>query len=89
MVREKCNPNSFIVIENLEQASKNILESLMSIFNTYSEKKILLSNGNEVDRGEFTLIETFDPLSKNSKLFNSLNREILDLIILFILPILK
>ena len=87
--REKCKPNTFIVIENLDQASKNILKSLIPIFNSYSEKKILLTNVNEVDRGEFTLIAIFDPLSKNSKIFNSLNREMFDLSILFIFPVLK
>ena len=83
--KETCKNNTFVVIENLEQASKTILESLIPVFNNNSDEQILLPNGKEINKGEFTLIATYDPNFKNSSALNSLIKGILDSSIIFTL----
>ncbi len=62
--RKNNETNYIILIENLEQASPNILEALIPIFDN-SEDYILLPTGEEIFKSNFNLIATFDLSSKN------------------------
>ena len=63
--RKNNETNYIILIENLEQASPNILEALIPIFDN-SEDYILLPTGEQIFKSNFNLIATFDLSSKNS-----------------------
>ena len=84
--KKTCKLYTIVVIENLEQASKNILESLIPVFSSNPEEKIILPNGKEIDKGNFILLATFDPSTKNTSALNYLIKGILDSSILFSLP---
>ena len=63
--RKNIGTNYIILIENLEQASPNILEALIPIFDN-SQDYILLPTGEQIFKSNFNLIATFDFSSKNS-----------------------
>ena len=67
---EKIN-KSIIIIDNLQQASSNVLEALVPVFDT-TKKVIFLPNGETVEKGEYNLISIFDPTSKGTNIKNAI-----------------
>ena len=61
-IENKEQKNVIIYLKNIEQASANILEALILVFDK-SRKQILISTGT-VDKGIYNLIVTFAPISK-------------------------
>ena len=60
----KAQKNNIIYLKNIEQASANILEALIPVFDK-SRKQILISTG-IINKGIYNLIATFDPSSKGA-----------------------
>ena len=71
-----------IVLENLEQASQNILDALIPLFDP-SREDILLPTGVSVKKSIFNLIATFDPSTKGNSMTNILPLSIQNSSILF------
>lgn len=63
-IENKEQKNVIIYLKNIEQASPNILEALIPVFDK-SRKQILISTGT-IDKGIYNLIVTFDPSSKGA-----------------------
>ena len=61
-IENKEQKDIIIYLKNIEQASANILEALIPVFDK-SRKQILISTGT-IDKGIYNLIVTFDPSSK-------------------------
>lgn len=60
----KAQKNNIIYLKNIEQASANILEALIPVFDQ-TRKQILISTGT-INKGIYNLIITFEPSSKNA-----------------------
>ena len=58
----KAQKNNIIYLKNIEQASANILEALIPVFDQ-TRKQILISTGT-INKGIYNLIITFEPSSK-------------------------
>ena len=63
-IENKEQKNVIIYLKNIEQASANILEALIPVFDK-SRKQILISTGT-IDKGIYNLIATFDQSSKGA-----------------------
>ena len=63
-IENKDNKDVVIYLKNIEQASANILEALIPVFDQ-SRKQILISTGT-INKGIYNLIATFDPSSKGA-----------------------
>lgn len=68
---EKC----IIILDNLQQTSSNVLESLITVFDE-TKNKIFLPNDDIVSKGKNHIIAIFDPLSKGNNTKNSLPNSI-------------
>ena len=68
---DKSLNNSVIIIDNLQQASNNVLESLIPVFDE-KKKTIFLPNGDTVNKGKYYIIAIFDPTYKGNNIKNSL-----------------
>ena len=60
-----------IILDNLQQASNNVLESLIPVFDE-TKKNIFLPNGDIVNKGKYNLIAIFDPTCKGNNIKNAL-----------------
>ena len=61
--------NCIIILDNLQDASNNILESLIPVFDE-TKDKIFLPNGETVSKCKFHIIAIFDDTSKNTNIKN-------------------
>ena len=61
--------NCIIILDNLQDASNNILEALIPVFDE-TKDKIFLPNGETVSKGKFHIIAIFDDTSKNTNIKN-------------------
>ena len=81
-IKTGASERKIIVIENLEQASSNILDALIPVFE-FSRDKILLPTGDYENKGTFNLIATFDPTTKGNSIINCLPLSIQNSSIIF------
>jgi hypothetical protein len=65
-LENKDNKDVVIYLKNIEQASANILEALIPVFDK-SRKQILISTGT-IDKGIYNLIVTFESSSKGASI---------------------
>ena len=65
----ETNENCLIILDNLQEASNNILESLIPVFDE-TKNKIFLPNGETVSKCKFHIIAIFDDTSKNTNIKN-------------------
>ena len=63
-IENKDQKDVIIYLKNIEQASANILEALIPVFDQ-TRKQILISTGT-INKGIYNLIITFEPSSKNA-----------------------
>ena len=63
--------NCIIILDNLQQASSNVLESLIPVFDE-TKKTIFLPNGDTINKGKYNLIAIFDPTYKGNNIKNAL-----------------
>ncbi len=68
-IKTGASERKIIVIENLEQASSNILDALIPVFE-FSRDKILLPTGDYENKGTINLIATFDPTTIGNSIIN-------------------
>ena len=73
---ENNNNNNLIVFENLELASKNVLDIIAQIID-YRIKEILLPNGDSIIKGKFNIICTYDPTTNGISANNYLPQQII------------
>ena len=64
-----------IILDNLQEASNNILESLIPVFDE-TKNKIFLPNGENISKRKFHLIAIFDQTSKGTNIKNILPNSI-------------
>ena len=64
-----------IILDNLQQASSNVLESLIPVFDQ-TKKTIFLPNGDTINKGKYNLIAIFDPTCKGNNIKNGLPNSI-------------
>ena len=60
-----------IIIDNLQQASNNVLESLIPVFDE-TKRNIFLPNGDIINKGKYNLLAIFDPTYKGNNIKNAL-----------------
>jgi hypothetical protein len=65
-IENKEQKHVIIYLKNIEQASANILEALIPVFDK-SRKQILISTGT-IDKGIYNLIVTFESSSKGASI---------------------
>ena len=71
----KTLENCIIIIDNLQEASNNILESLIPVFDE-TKDKIFLPNGEIVSKRKFHIIAIYDQTSKGTNIKNFLPNSI-------------
>ena len=59
--------DGIILLDNLQQASSNVLESLIPVFDA-TKKTIFLPNGDTVNKGKYNIIAIFDPTVKGNNI---------------------
>ena len=72
---DKSLKNCIIIIDNLQQASSNVLESLIPVFDE-TKKTIFLPNGDTINKGKYNLIAIFDPTYKGNNIKNAIPNSI-------------
>ena len=72
---DKSLENCIIILDNLQEASNNILESLIPVFDE-TKDKILLPDGRSIKKRKFHIIAIFDQTSKGTNVKNVLPNSI-------------
>ena len=72
---DKSLENRIIILDNLQEASNNILESLIPVFDE-TKNRIFLPNGTTVSKRKFHIIAIFDQTSKGTNIKNTIPNSI-------------
>ena len=79
---DKSLDDCIIILDNIQEASNNVLESLIPVFDEMKDK-IFLPNGDSASKRKFYIIAIFDPTSKGTNIKTVLPNSIRNSSLLF------